>query len=102
MDYQRINSQKQIVFSIGNLMGIEVPVHGAEMLAKNMTFNVIFAKVKKVGRGYYECTLIPISDNPTSVPDFEITDAFIQEVENKSMKSLNIIGLIKDGNTNAK
>jgi KDO2-lipid IV(A) lauroyltransferase len=25
-------------------------------------------------------------DNPTSVPDFEITDAFIQEVENKSMK----------------
>jgi KDO2-lipid IV(A) lauroyltransferase len=29
--------------------------------------------------------LIPIGDNP-SVPDFEITDAFIQEVENKSMK----------------
>jgi KDO2-lipid IV(A) lauroyltransferase len=45
-------------------MGIEVPVHtGAEMLAKKYDLNVIFAS-KKVGRGYYECTLIPI-DNPT-------------------------------------
>jgi hypothetical protein len=36
-----------------------------------------------------------------SVPDFGITDAFIQEVENKSMKLLNIIsGPIKDGNIN--
>jgi hypothetical protein len=36
-----------------------------------------------------------------SVPDFGITDAFIKEVENKSMKLLNIIsGPIKDGNIN--
>ncbi|WP_339920762.1 lysophospholipid acyltransferase family protein [uncultured Flavobacterium sp.] len=70
------------IFHWKSFMGIEVPVHtGAEMLAKKYDLNVIFAKVKKVGRGYYECTLIPISDNPTSVPDFEITDAFIQEVE---------------------
>jgi KDO2-lipid IV(A) lauroyltransferase len=38
-------------------MGIEVPVHtGAEMLAKKYDLNVIFAKVKKIGRGYYEAT----------------------------------------------
>jgi hypothetical protein len=32
-----------------------------------------------------------ISDDSKSVPDFGITDAFIKEVENKSMKLLNII-----------
>jgi KDO2-lipid IV(A) lauroyltransferase len=63
-------------------MGIEVPVHtGAEMLAKKYDLNVIFAKVKKIRRGYYECTLVPISYDPTSVTDFGITDIFIQEVE---------------------
>ena len=63
-------------------MGVEVPVHtGAEVLAKKYDLNVIFLKVKKVKRGYYEATLIPISDNPKSVPAFGITHDFIQEVE---------------------
>jgi KDO2-lipid IV(A) lauroyltransferase len=70
------------IFHWQSFMGVEVPVHtGPEMLAKRYDLNVIFAKVKKVRRGYYEATLIPLSDDPTSVPDFEITDAFIQEVE---------------------
>lgn len=70
------------IFHWKPFMGIEVPVHtGAEMLAKKYDLNVIFAKVKKTGRGYYECTLVPISYDPNSVPDFGITDIFIQEVE---------------------
>jgi KDO2-lipid IV(A) lauroyltransferase len=70
------------IFHWKSFMGIEVPVHtGAEMLAKKYDLNVVFAKVKKIRRGYYECTLVPISYDPTSVPDFGITDIFIQEVE---------------------
>lgn len=70
------------IFHWKSFMGVEVPVHtGPEMLAKRYDLTVVFAKVKKVGRGYYEATLIPISENPTTVPDFKITDAFIQEVE---------------------
>ncbi|PKH67962.1 lipid A biosynthesis acyltransferase [Flavobacterium sp. ALD4] len=70
------------IFHWKPFMGIEVPAHtGPEMLAKRYDLNVIFAKVKKVRRGYYEATLVPISDDPRSVPDFGITDAFIQEVE---------------------
>ncbi|TDE03772.1 lysophospholipid acyltransferase family protein [Flavobacterium hiemivividum] len=70
------------IFHWKSFMGVEVPVHtGPEMLAKRYDLTVVFAKVKKVGRGYYEATLIPLSEEPTSVPDFEITDAFIQEVE---------------------
>ena len=70
------------IFHWKSFMGIEVPVHtGAEMLAKKYDLNVIFAKVKKVKRGYYECTLVPISYDPRAVPDYGITDVFIKEVE---------------------
>jgi KDO2-lipid IV(A) lauroyltransferase len=48
---------------------------------KRYDLNVIFCKVKKIKRGYYEATLIPITDDSKSVPDFGITDAFIKEVE---------------------
>lgn len=70
------------IFHWKSFMGIEVPVHtGPEMLAKKYDMTVVFAKVKKVRRGYYELTLIPLSDNPKSVPNFGITEAYIKEVE---------------------
>ena len=70
------------IFHWKSFMGIEVPVHtGPEMLAKKYDMTVVFAKVKKVKRGYYELTIIPISDNPKSVPNFGITDTYIKEVE---------------------
>jgi lauroyl/myristoyl acyltransferase len=70
------------IFHWDSFMGVEVPVHtGPEMLAKKYDMTVVFAKVKKVKRGYYELTIIPISDNPNSVLDFGITHTFIKEVE---------------------
>ncbi|SEG45039.1 lysophospholipid acyltransferase family protein [Flavobacterium urumqiense] len=70
------------IFHWDSFMGVEVPVHtGPEMLAKKYDLTVVFAKVKKVKRGYYELTIIPLSDNPKSVPDFGITHNFIKEVE---------------------
>ncbi|NRT12132.1 lysophospholipid acyltransferase family protein [Flavobacterium sp. 14A] len=66
----------------GNFMGIDVPVHtGAEVLAKKYDLTVLFAKVEKVKRGYYQATLIPLTDEPKSIPNFEITNQFIKEVE---------------------
>lgn len=63
-------------------MGIEVPVHtGAEMLSKKYDLNVIFLKVKKVKRGYYEGTFEILSENVQNVPDYEITDKFLKLVE---------------------
>ncbi|MFV5695397.1 lysophospholipid acyltransferase family protein [Flavobacterium sp. LB3P122] len=70
------------IFHWDSFMGIEVPVHtGPEMLAKKHDMTVVFAKVKKLKRGYYELTIIPISDNPKSIPDFGITHTYIKEVE---------------------
>jgi len=69
------------IFHWDSFMGVEVPVHtGAEMLAKKYDLNVVFAKVRKVKRGYYEATLIPITTEPNTIPDFGITHTFIQEV----------------------
>lgn len=70
------------IFHWQSFMGVEVPVHtGPEMLAKKYDMNVVFAKVKKIKRGYYELTIVPLSENAKSVPDFEITQAYIKEVE---------------------
>lgn len=63
-------------------MGIEVPAHtGAEVLAKKHDMNVIFLKVKKVKRGFYEATFEILSENAKEVPNYEITDKFLKLVE---------------------
>lgn len=63
-------------------MGIEVPVHtGAEMLAKRFNMNVIFLRTKKIKRGYYEATFELMAENPKEVPNYEITNDFLNRVE---------------------
>lgn len=70
-----------------NFMGFEVPVYtGAEMLAKKLDMNIIFIKVKKVKRGFYEATLMPLVDNPRDYPDYEITSLFLREVEKQILE----------------
>ncbi|WPR70480.1 lysophospholipid acyltransferase family protein [Flavobacterium sp. NG2] len=70
------------IFHYHPFMGIEVPVHtGAEMIARKYDLSVVFVKVKKVKRGYYEATFVPIADHPKETTEFQITHDFIQEVE---------------------
>ncbi len=70
------------IFHSMKFMGVEVPVHtGAEMLAKKYDLSVVFVQVKKVRRGYYEATIIPIADNPKEYENFEITEKYLREVE---------------------
>ena len=65
-------------------MGIEVPVHtGAEMLSKKYDMNVIFLKVTKVKRGYYQAIFEVLSENAKEVPNYEITDKFLKLVEHQ-------------------
>jgi len=71
-----------------DFMGLEVPVYtGAEMLAKKLDMNILFIKVKKVKRGFYEATLIPLVENPRDYPDYEITSLFLQEVEKQILEA---------------
>lgn len=65
-----------------NFMGIDSPVHtGAEMLAKRYDMNVIFLRVKKVKRGFYEASFEILSEDAENVPNYEITDQFFKLVE---------------------
>lgn len=62
--------------------GHVVPVYtGGEEMAKRMDHSVTYLKIDKVKRGYYEAELVPITDNPKDFPDYEITDKYIELVE---------------------
>ena len=66
----------------GSFMGIDIPVFtGAEMLAKKLDMSVVFFKVKRLKRGYYETTFELMAENPMEYPDYEITDDFLKRVE---------------------
>lgn len=69
-------------------MGIETPIHiGAEVLAKRYDMNVIYLKVKKVKRGYYEGTFEVLTNDVQSVPDFKISEQFIDKVEQQILEA---------------
>ena len=74
--------QESKAFHWQKFMGIETPVYtGAEMLVKRFDMNVIFLRVKKVKRGYYEATVELMFDNPKAIPDYQISDEFLRRVE---------------------
>ena len=63
-------------------MDHRVPMHtGAEMLAKRLDLAVVFFKVKRLKRGYYETTFETITEHPKEFKDYEITDVFFRLVE---------------------
>lgn len=76
------------IFHSMQFMGVEVPVHtGAEMLAKKYDLSVIMVKVKKVARGYYEATFLPIAENPQDYANFDITEKYLKEVEKQIIEA---------------
>ncbi|MFK7049933.1 lysophospholipid acyltransferase family protein [Flavobacterium columnare] len=63
-------------------MGKETPIHvGAELLAKRFDMSLIFLKVKKIKRGFYQATFEILADEVKSIPNFQISEKFIQKVE---------------------
>lgn len=70
------------IYHWADFMGIDSPViTGAEMIAKKYDMNVIFLRVKKVRRGYYEATFSVPFENPREVPDYQITETYLRMLE---------------------
>jgi KDO2-lipid IV(A) lauroyltransferase len=68
-------------------MGIETPIHfGAEKFAKRYDMTVLFLKVKKVKRGYYEGTFELLSDDVKSIPDYKLSEQFMTKVEQQILE----------------
>lgn len=69
-------------FHWNEFMGIKVPIHtGAEMLAKRLDMSVVFFRVKRLKRGYYETTFELLALDPNEFPNYEISDIFTKKVE---------------------
>ena len=63
-------------------MGITVPIYnGTEVLARKLDLAVVFMKVSKVKRGYYQAEFIPITLAGKSTEPNEITKKFIALAE---------------------
>ena len=64
-------------------MGITVPAHtGAELLCNKLDLPAVYLKVKKLKRGHYQGSFKVLAENPREMKEFELTKAFLNEVEN--------------------
>lgn len=71
-----------------NFMGVKVPVIvGTEVLAKKLDMAVVFFTVNRKKRGFYETTFSVIAVNPKDFKNYEITDIFINKVEEQIRKA---------------
>jgi KDO2-lipid IV(A) lauroyltransferase len=63
-------------------MGIKVPVYtGAERLSRELNIPLVFGKINRVKRGYYEVEFKLLSDQPKLTKQNEITDSYTQWLE---------------------
>jgi KDO2-lipid IV(A) lauroyltransferase len=70
------------------LLHQETPVVlGPEKLAKKMDHAVVFFKISRVKRGYYESEFILISDDAANSKDYEITEKFLHLLENQIIEA---------------
>ena len=70
-----------------NFLGINVPVYsGAEILAQELNIPVVFSKINRTRRGFYEVEFILISDNPKKTKKNEIIDTFYNLLEKQILK----------------
>ena len=69
-------------------MGIEVPVYvGGELLSKKFDMNMMFLKVSKLKRGFYEAEFELLSNDVKSVPNFELMNTFLEKVEKQILEA---------------
>jgi KDO2-lipid IV(A) lauroyltransferase len=56
-------------------------LHGPEKYARKYNLPVIYVDIRKVKRGFYELELVLLTENPSSLPDGEITRLYVQHLE---------------------
>lgn len=54
---------------------------GAERIAKQTNSALVYSDVRKIKRGYYESTLVLMTDRPNEMPDYEITEMYARMME---------------------
>lgn len=67
-----------------NFLGRETPCHqGIDKYSRMLKMPVFYADISRIKRGYYEVTLIPLTDGKQDLPEGAITKIFMKELENR-------------------
>jgi len=65
-------------------LGVKVPIFtGSERIAKKLSLPVVYARMKKIKRGYYSVDFQLIAESPNDYKDYEITEKYLKLVENQ-------------------
>lgn len=60
---------------------------GTEQMSKKFGAIIYYAEVTRPKRGYYHCTFKKLVENPSVLPDFEITDNYASRLEEMIQKT---------------
>ena len=60
---------------------------GTEQMGKKFGAIIYYAEVTRPKRGYYHCTFKKLVENPSALPDFEITDNYASRLEEMIQKT---------------
>jgi KDO2-lipid IV(A) lauroyltransferase len=56
-------------------------LHGPEKYARKYNLPVVYVDIQKVKRGFYELKMVLLTENPSTLPDGEITRLYSQHLE---------------------
>ena len=59
---------------------------GAERIAKKFDAAMVYGRITRPRRGYYHFEMIPITSQPKQHPDYELTDRYMQLLEEDIMR----------------
>lgn len=57
-------------------------LNGMERIARKQDLAVVYFNIKRIKRGHYECELLPITDHAKETQEHEITDRYVDLLEN--------------------
>ncbi len=65
----------------------DIPVlTGTEKATKHFDYYPVFLSMKRVRRGYYVCELTPLHEAAQTLPDFELTSLYFQQLEDEILQ----------------
>jgi len=56
-------------------------ITGAETVAKKFDMSCVYLDIQRTRRGYYTVNIIPLTEHSANIPDFDITDIYMRELE---------------------
>ena len=67
-----------------NFLGRDTPVFvHPEGIARKFNFAVVYVRLRKLKRGYYEAELVELAEDAGTTTEYEVTERFLRELENQ-------------------